>query len=175
MKKIFPHCYLLLYCKGWIRFKNSKGFIDDLRKVIELDNYIHDKNPVGQIMNAFNNIKKYCENLGIHLTPEWDNFGYFYEQSKWRTWHIKDEECEGIDKIEVAFLYEIYGLIQMLKINDNVAIKYVDYKKWKVKIACSDISTTYANCQKQFDEMFKDHFIDESYEEPWNIKHGYKI
>lgn len=174
-KKLIPHSYLFLYCKGWLRFRNSKGFIDDMRRIVELDNYISDKNPVGQIMNAFNNIKEYCKEMNIHLQPEWDNFGYFYEQAKSRIWYIKDEDCEGIDKIEVAFLYEIYGLIQMLSINENVAVKFIDYKKWKVKIANSNISTTYTNCQKRFSKMFDKNFILKSYEEPWNIKNGIRI
>lgn len=176
-RQIIPYSYLFLYCKGWLRFPDSKGFVDDMRRVIKLDNYIANSNPTLQVLNGFNQIKEYFESNGIKLSTEWNHFGYFYECSLVRSYSEKSVKIDNkeISPIEIGMMRKVYGCIQMLKSYDFVAVKFIDYNIFKLRTASWKPGETYKTSQWKFNKAWNDKLIEQSYDVPWYIKHNYKI
>ena len=174
-RNIIPFSYLFLYSKGWIRFRNSKGFIDDIRRVIKMDGYFPDKNPTGQVLNALYQIKEFYQNQKIKLGTEWNDFGYFYRQAKMR-W-ISEQELKAnpnISEIEYGMIWEAYGMLQCLKLEQNMSVKFVPYREWKVVCASAGNGTTYTQMEHMFNDMFKDILIRDSFSIDWYTENAIK-
>lgn len=174
-REIIPFSYLFLYSKGWIRFRDSKGFIDDIRRIIKMDGYFPDKNPTGQVLNALHQIKEFYQRHNRKLGTEWDDFGYFYRQAKSR--YISDKELKAnpnISEIEYGMIWEAYGMIQCLKLENTMSVKFIPYDQWKVVCASAGNGTTYKQMNHRFNKMFKDILVQDSFVVDWYTENTIK-
>ena len=164
-KEIIPNSYLFLYAKGWLRFKDSSGFIEDMRRVCAMDGNIVGENPTEHVMAAFSQIKDYLERHNVKLHIGWTNFGYFYRSAKDRSWSAKSNEY--VTKLEVGMMAEVYGQLQMIDVFPELIIKWIDYKNWKCVTATKEHGETYTTMQNIFNESWRNNIMRESYDISW--------
>lgn len=171
-KKILPFSYLVLYAKGWIRcswIKNrdtEEGYIEEVKVILRMCGYM----PMNQY-DVLNLVLIAVDTLREEFTNEKQKFHYelmrirdFIDGAK------KYQSLYQIKSFDNAMIKFILSCLSMLDIR-HFAVMSVDYCTYKLKIAHTMTSTTYATCQKKFNETFKDMLIPKSYEYHWYINY----
>lgn len=145
--KIFPLSHLVLYAKGW--YKNTDNVVEDLKKILELDNYTpFTKNDVYSIIcNRFSEFDCRQSELrevlnGITKYECW-KYGYYTNDCTW----VKNYEKLPEYDMQTAFIYYVLS-----------CLRFIDSNQWNKKIPkWNKYPKNTTNTIKKLYEIFLEH------------------
>ena len=165
-KPLLPFSALVLYTKGWLKFPwikddDENRLYKELEIVLRMCGYMafSKSEIVSHIANAVDVLKE-------HINKDKNNYfirlfsSIYLFVSNLDDYYNRLSYCKDKDE---AFIRFCLSEISRLNIND-VSIRYIDYKKDKIKTCNTKISTTYTECQNKFNKTFKDLISVESFE-----------
>lgn len=130
MEKKYKLSHLVLYAKGW--YKKSDDVWEDLKKILELDNYSpFDKVDVYSIIISSLSDKEFYPRFielrevlnGIHPDNCW-KYGYYIKGNPWQSNPTKLVEYD----MPTAFIYYILSNLRFID-NAEWIVKTPNYKK----------------------------------------------
>lgn len=179
IKPILPYSHLVLFAKHWIEFPwfdNTKycsesDFYNKVATAIAMCGYcVFNRNDVlNHVLIAVDKIREEYNkvNTSQYDFPLTNYYRLISEAQKYKAIY-------GINSFETALIKYCLSELSMLDIKD-FAVRNIDYKSNKIKIAFRPISMTYTSCQKLFNKTFKDLLIPQSFDEQEWLKYFKKI
>lgn len=136
---------LVLYAKGWLRFKDSLGFEDDMIRLSKRICGVPCSDYFYFVILACYQIKNFCKNHKIDFGDKLDSMLWLYTEAQ------KYQSIENIPQDQVIIKICLSELLEMPL--NNIRINSIDYEKDNLYIQYHE-NLSFKESQELFNKQF---------------------
>ena len=143
--KILSFSDLLLYAKGWIRFRNTNSFMLDMKILHKRLYGFWSNNPTYGILNAVERIIEELEDSNLKRCIK---LSCMYKEAQKNAVYYN---CS----FDEALLREYISILTWARIKEDLKVNKVDYKKDKLIMYNDILGRTYKQNQNAFNKNWR--------------------